>query len=256
MINDANEKDLLLLKEEPHLLILSYQTLIDIIIKQYMSNGSFNYHEYYDIKQQVNEILINRIPKIQAQFQGKSLLKTYFTVIIRNICKELIRKHKDLQLTTKDFYCIENATDDIINPILIKEEVNKLKVAINLYFKQKAKLILCLRLKYRMPFDFSDFIDAYPQMTIRDFDFFTQKIHSYQDNPDIVIFSIFNDIVNRFEAKNNTPDALRKWIKLKINELIDILNGNPPLSKYDEETLQILFEKAYFKKEGILNSVY
>jgi len=62
---------------------------------------------------------------------------------------------------------------------------------------------------------------------------------------------VLTEIFNKYENKNNAPDTLRKWVKFKINELIDVLNGSPPASKYDEETFQILFEKCFYKEKTI-----
>jgi len=252
----SNHLELKLLKEEPHQLILAYQGLIDIIIKQFIRNNCFGYYEFEEVKQRVNEELLNKLPKIQSQYSGKSLLKTYFSVVIRNICNGLIRKREDNQFVPLNDVDIGKSDDDVINTILFQEEINKLKFAINLYYCQKEKLLLCLKLKYRMPFDFKDFKGAFRQITMKDFELFKQKIHPYNENPDIVLLSVLTDIFNKLESKNNTPDALRKWLKQKINELIDVLNGSPPTSKYNEETLQILFEKAFYNETEIKQKVY
>ena len=50
-----------------------------------------------------------------------------------------------------------------------------------------------------------------------------------------------------------------KWIDRsirKIEEIIELMNGNPPRANYDKETLQILIEKYYIKKsEAILSKI-
>ena len=49
------------------------------------------------------------------------------------------------------------------------------------------------------------------------------------------------------ENKSNSPDATRKWIEIKINELIDIMNHKTRTSNYDKETFRILFESLFIK---------
>lgn len=256
MTEGTNHKELKLLRDVPHQLILEYQSLIDIVIKQFIRSGSFSFQEFDEIKQQVNEELFRRLPKIQAQYRGESLLKTYFSVIIRNICNELIRKRVTTQFISLHGINIEQSSDEVMTSILIKEEIIKLKAAMNFYCEKKAKLVLCLKVKFRMPFDFKDFKDTFPQITIEDFESFKLKTHPYHEKPEIVLLSVLTDIINKFEMKNNTPDALRKWLKLKIDELIDVLNGNPPTSMYNEETLQILFEKSYYNQKGVPDKIY
>ena len=96
-----------------------------------------------------------------------------------------------------------------------------------------------------MSVGFNDFIAVHPNITVFEFQQFMVRIAPYNDNTDVEIFSALTEILNKHENKNNTPDAMRKWIKQKINELIDIMNGDPPDSNYNEETIQILFEKCF-----------
>jgi hypothetical protein len=248
---DKNQKDIELLRNNPNQLILELQGLIDIIINQFINYQRFNFIEHDEIKQQINEELLNRIPKIQCQFQGKSLLRTYLSVVIRNICNEILRKGEKAKYITYDEIIINEASSETINSLLFEEEMVRLKKVLGLYYKQKSKLILCLKLKFKMPFDHEDFRNVYKEITQLEFEKFIHYVGSYKDCPDIIIFTALTEIFNKYENKNNTPDALRKWVNLKINEIINVLNGSPPASKYDEETLQILFEKCFYKEEVI-----
>jgi hypothetical protein len=250
MSYDINQKDIELLKNNPHQLILELQGLLDIIINQFIRSGKFNFTEHDEIKQQINEELLNRISKIQNQFQGKSLLRTYISVVIRNICNEIIRKRGNTNFVSYEEIIINKTSNETMNSLLFEEEMDRLKKALGFYYKQKSKLILCLKLKFKMPFEFIDFRNVIKDITQTEFEIFIHNINPYLNCPDIVIFAALTDIFNKYENKIIMPDTLRKWIKLKINELIDILNGSPPASKYDEETLQILFEKCYYI-EGI-----
>ena len=67
------------------------------------------------------------------------------------------------------------------------------------------------------------------------------------------IYRILLPYFNRFEKKNNNEDALRKWLRFKTDEMIRLLNGNPPVSSYNEDVLQILLEK-YYSERGNRNS--
>ena len=249
MFYDTNQRDIELLKNNPYQLILELQGLIDIIINQFIRYGRFNFAEHKEIKQQISEELLNRISKIQSQFQGKSLLRTYISVIIRNICNEIIRKKGNINFISFEEINVNMASSETINTLLFEEEMDRLKKAMNFYYKQKSKLILCLKLKFKMPFDHEDFKSVFKDIARSEFEKFICLVNPYEHCPDKAIFIALTDIFNKYENKKNMPDTLRKWINFKISELMDVLNGSPPSSNYDEETFQILFEKCFYKEE-------
>lgn len=250
---DVNQNDIYLLKNNPNQLILELQELINVIIFQFIRSGYFNYDEQQDIKQQINLELFNRISNIQKQYQGKSLLRTYITVIIRNICNEISRnrkktKHIIFEDNLKYEECFEN-----IDPLIMEEEIVRLRKIIELYFRQKYKLILCLKLKFKMLIDLNDFKNINEDITQYEFEKFIGFINSCSDYRDNEYFMRLTSLINKYEHKDNSSDSLRKWVTDKINEIIDILNGYPPTSKYDKETFQILFEKCYYKEYKLIS---
>jgi DNA-directed RNA polymerase specialized sigma24 family protein len=257
MSYDCNHRDIELLNHNPHQLILQYQKLIDNVIYIFIRSGIFKFDESSEVKQEINEELLNRIPKIQLQFQGKSLLRTYLSVIIRNICNEIARKKTRLkQIYLEETTVKETITSGTLETLIFEDEILRLKKAIALYHKQREKLILCLKLRFRMPFNLNDFQSVFTNLSQEDFDSFVHKIKPYKDSTDSALFAAFTDLLNKYENKSNAPDALRKWIALKINELIELLNGSPPTSHYTEETLQILFEKCFFREKENVSMFY
>ena len=247
----SNQRDINLLHNNPNQLILELQELIDIIIYQFVRTGSFRFGEKQDIKQQINLELINRLATIQKQYQGKSLLRTYLAEIIRNICLGLLRSRKRGQfIFLEDNNHIREASENI-NPLIFEEEIARLKKIMDLYYRLKYKLMLCLKLRFKMIVDFEDFTRVHKNITWEEFIKFVDLIKPYAECTDKKIFTALITVFNRYENKNNTPDSLRKWITGKISEIIEILNGNPPASNYDKDTFQILFEKSYINKNNI-----
>lgn len=43
-------------------------------------------------------------------------------------------------------------------------------------------------------------------------------------------------------------DSLRRWSDRKINDIIQVLNGNPPKKSYTKESLKILIEYYFSNK--------
>jgi len=56
-------------------------------------------------------------------------------------------------------------------------------------------------------------------------------------------------LINNCENKNNTDDAIRKWLADKICDLINLLNGDSQQAYFDKETFQYFVEKYYSIKE-------
>jgi hypothetical protein len=131
-----------------------------------------------------------------------------------------------------------------------------LRKALRLYDEHEAKLILCLKLKFKVPFDIKDFQFMFEGFSHSDFIAFTQEIAPYKDASDLTVLTALTRIFNKYQNKNNTPDALRKWITVKTTEVIELLNGNPPTYFYTMETLQLLFEKCFCSEKDVVSKIY
>ncbi|HEX2922307.1 MAG TPA: hypothetical protein VHO50_14185 [Bacteroidales bacterium] len=248
MFKDQEQKYIDLLNSEPNQFILSIQGLIEVVVQKFVKTGRIRLEEKNDLKQQVNEYLLKKMPRIQNQYQRRSSLKTYLSVIITNICNDIIKHENKITIVSLEDSMIQGYDNQALENLIFKEEIKKLKNTINLHPKNKPRLLLLLKIKFRMPVGVYDFKAVYPHITVFDFKQFMVRIGPYVENTDVKIFSALTEMTAKHENKKNTPDAIRKWIKLKINELIDLMNGDPPVSKYNEETIQILFEKCYYKE--------
>ncbi len=246
---EIEERSIELLRYDPQQLILSMQDMIGIIVYRFIRAGKFHVKERQDIVQHINEELIRKIPKIQTQFKGNARIKTYFAAIITNICHEIIRKTKKIDYIniTENFVLIDRS--EVTSNLVIQDEIKNLQKILALYFRQRSKLVLLLKLKFRIPVNFSDLHSVFEDLTMTEYRQFLQDISPYEENTDLQMHTALTGLFNHYGSRSITPDALRKWIKQKITELIDILNGNPPVSKYTEETLQILFENCLFAEQ-------
>ncbi|MBN1598792.1 MAG: sigma-70 family RNA polymerase sigma factor [Bacteroidales bacterium] len=220
------------------------QDLIESIASKFITSGSFRHEEKDDLIQTINEELLYKMPKIRQQFLGISSFRGYLSVVIQNICREKIRRNKSIRTT--ELTDIHFNQSEELNPehvIVIQQEVERLKKLLLLYNKQRTKIILCLKLKFRIPLNICDLSTYLGKINKKEYKEFKEKLKNYNKIKDVDIYEAIIPLFNKFENKNNNADSLRKWIKLKINELIELLNGDPPISSFDEDTLQILFEK-------------
>jgi DNA-directed RNA polymerase specialized sigma24 family protein len=238
-----------LLKNNPDLLILNIQPLIDSTIYQFVKVGRFLKADHNEIRQEVNEKLLKRIHKIRDQFNNKSLLTTYLIAVIRNICHDIHRKKISEPVFLNYEATIVNLKEnDSFNSLVLKEEKVRLKKIMELFFNERDKLILCLKLKYRIPFTYNDIKLAAPCISIDEYKSLYDSIKPYLSATDSMIYAGLTGIFNKHEKKKNSPDALRKWISKKTTEIISLLNTDLARHNYTEETLQILFEMCFVEK--------
>lgn len=244
-----NQKELELLNKDPKELIVKYQELITIIVNKFIGSGSINASNRDEFVQVVNERLLFSIDNIKKQYKGLSLVKTYFSTIIRNICLEEInkqKKHKHLDIET--IYQYETDNVKLMENTYLNDEFDRLNKILIMYNKKAAKLEFCLKVLYRLKVritDFTKYCLKFKPNKIKDL---IEQVHPTKMIPEFELFEILTPYINKCDRQTNKPDALRRWIKRKIEEIIVLMNGNPPRANYDNETLQILFEKFYTSK--------
>lgn len=241
-----NDSDVKLLQDNPHALLLKYQETIKIIVKKYIAGGMFKAPEYNDIVQEINVSLLAKIPAMQKQYNGKSLFKTYFSVIVRNICLKIHhRAKKDVDFLQEDLtdYFVENTHE---RSSVIEHELRRFKSILSLYGAQRPKLLFCLKLYFRIPIIEEDVRLWYPKCIAADEIFLMKHFgQSYDRLSDFDIYKLVTPVMNRNEKRTNSVDAMRKWTDSKVHEIIDLLNKRPKNTNHNVETLKILVDDFF-----------
>jgi RNA polymerase sigma factor (sigma-70 family) len=241
-----NDRDVELLRSDPQALVVKYQETVKIIVKKYIQSGMFKAIEFEDIVQDINAALLIKIPAMQSQYNGKSLFKTYFSVIVRNIClKEHRRAWKEVGIVQEEVRSVFEQ-----NPVekkdVFEQEVRRFKTVLSLYDRQLPKLLLCLKLFYKIPISPEDIRLWYPACSAEDHALLIKYFgSSYHQMSDLEIYRTVTPIMNKNEEKSNSVDALRKWTDSKVREIIQVLNGNPKKANYTTETLRILVDDFF-----------
>lgn len=244
MLRDNNRIEEELLKERPDDLIVKYQEIVRIIVKKYITSKMFRAGDFDDIVQMVNEDILKKIATIQRQYNGTALLKTYFSAIVRNSCLKIYQKQrlevKTLALEEED--PIEEET--VSNKLEIEHDVERLQRVFRYYHRKMGRVVLCLKLYFQVPIERKDILDWFAACSEEDivnllecFEFVQLKRTAKQ------VYQIITPVLNKYEGKKNTEDAVRRWTEDRIHEIIRVLNGRRGRSKYDKETLKILLEQ-------------
>lgn len=248
MIN--NQKEIELLKSDPNTLIIKYQEIISIIVQKFIKSGSINQYDREEFIQVINERLLTSLEKIKDQYKGISLLKTYFSTIIRNICLEEINKRKRYNFSELEEGNFSNLLDDTLDESsYLNNEFGRLNKILIMYNKKAAKLSFCLKVIYRLKVRITDFTKYCLKFKVKDVKKLIESVDPVKIIPEFELYKILIPYINKCDNKINEPDTLRRWLKRKIDEIIELMNGNPKRANYDKETLQILAEKYFSEKD-------
>jgi len=249
---DPNSLEIELLMHNPAALLLNYQQVIGVIVQVYLRSGFFKDESKDEVVQYVNDQLLSRIDIIREQYNGRALLRTYLSAVIRNICAELLRERQRNSFIEYFEEPVESASyeTDQLSRIVIKQELIRLETILMLFGPLQGRLEVCLRALYRLPLAKSDFLcccknpdDKAVNEAIK---YLIQPVPLMEKE----VFVCLNQVFNYEKGKTIQPDALRKWVKARTRELIVLLNGDPKRSNYNEETLQILLEKYCIERAG------
>jgi RNA polymerase sigma factor (sigma-70 family) len=245
MEDSANSADIALLRTDPHELLVRYQPIIRLIVRSYVRTRMFLPSEFDDIVQHLNKELLEKLPRIREQYNGMSLFRTYFANIVRHACLSLHTKRR----SRPSFLELER-TAELMEPgspenkLLIEHDIHVFHAIMEQFHSEKAKLLLCLKLMYRIPIARLDIMNWWPGCPERDIDAFLVAVS--QEGGEAVthkdVFSLFQPLVNGAETNHTTADSIRHWADVRITLILHLLNGNPPNSAHNRETLGILFE--------------
>ena len=246
MSRNGNQQDVKLLREQPRELIVRYQDIIQIIVKKYIASKMFHASDFEDVVQAVNEDLLRKSERIRDQYNGLALLRTYFSAIVRNSCLKIYDKRKreirTSPLGDEDPIVEETATMNLA----IGYDLERLKRIFKYYHKKRGKVILCVKLYFRLTMNKEDIIACFPACSEDDTLSFLGHFGTHYERIDSKdIYRIVTPLLNKYEEKSNTVDAVRNWSEVRIREIIQILNGNKGESSYDKESLKTLIEKYF-----------
>ena len=243
-----NQADLDLFHRDPHGFLLRYQETLQIIVKIYVQCGMFRAQDLDDILQTLNEELLLRLPTIRARFNGSTVLRTYLSAVVRNLCIDLYHAGKREPKVVPLDETIPLPHTDVTGRYDI-EHARRVFRAVLKQFDYKLelpRLLFCLKLRYRIPIERMDVLKWYPACRRKDLTSILKTFaRNYEALTDKEISELITPLLNQADGRSNTPEAIRRWTKERIGNILDLLNGSPPTASFNEETLEILVEDFF-----------
>jgi len=238
-----NDLDIRLLREDPAKLLIRYQPVIRLIVKNLAFHGYLAKRDINDLIQDVNRKLVERLPRINDQYNNKSQFRTYFSVVIRNLCMEEFRKIKLVEEPYSEVY-EQTGTESATDQLIIRQEFERLQRALRMFGREKPALWILLRCFADLPVYPDEFLgfDSDPGPEIRES--FAEQVNNTVQLQKREKMEVLSRVLNQLDKKARTPDALRKWTSSRMDELLALMNGKPPRAAYTIEILCILLEKS------------
>lgn len=240
---EKNDREIWLLKNDPGELLISLQDLITIIVRKYSRLGYLPNRDAEDLIQEVNRSLLERLPKIQLQYNGKSKLRTYFSVIIRNICLEEIRKKPGLEEPQAPDYHKLDQAELPMDIFLIRQEYERFEKVLRLLFKDRARFVVMLRYMLDLKIAWEHILDLFSFSNKKVIEVVLLRLNSSKGMTKKAKFEQLSKELSILEEHYTSPDSLRKWFVTRSKDCLTLMNGNPPRSAYTLESLQFLLEK-------------
>lgn len=241
-----------LLKNHPQAVVLLYRHCIEKYVKQ----RHMAVHEWEDLVQEILTRLITRkMSRIQEKydfnFKEMPSFKSYLMVTVRNIYIDIIRERKSRPNITDGYQPLddvfdENRFDEMASRLMIEEELTLFRTLLDLYYRVRPKMELCLKLKFRIPIEEAEVKSVYPQFSNEDTIMLTRDFRFVSDKK---MFGKINEIFNRYQARQNKSDSLRKWIDVKIEEIIAHLNRFHRGNVYNTDKIADLI-RLYYQAPG------
>ncbi len=247
-----NEQDLRLLHENPEQFLVRYQEVIRIIVRAFIRTRAIHESDHDDTIQYVNEKLWTRIDRIREMYNGQSLVKTYMSVVIRNLVMERRKeRHYCLVEEPLEFYetAGSNAADQFLQ-LVIKQELERLDTIMKTFHKQRLKFEFCLKIVFRIPVAEDDFRElVHPLSPVEQKRLW--KLFDRNTLPeDKDQYRRLSEVFNTLEDQSGrSRDSIRKWIRHRLDMVLLLMNGTPRQAHYNDETLQILFERYFITNQ-------
>jgi len=238
-----------LLKTDYNTLLKELQPLLRFAVNEVCTRYSMP-DFFDDLLSSVNEeLLTHKFDKIKQTYSGETKLTTYVVTVVTNYCKDVVRVEQSRKIRSEAINEDTEIFSDISSDTkaLIADEIKRLNFLI-LLNKFPARLISCLKIFANIeltPQEINDTIAELsknsPLSTIP-----TELL--YFDENEQQRYTLLANLLSKYDKKDMQGDSLRRWSDRKINDLIRVLNGNPPNKSYTKESIIILIEYFFSSK--------
>ena len=239
------DPDKVLLLRDPSALILKYRDTIRIIVLQCAGPGLAAGEPVTGMVNTVMSELMLRMPAIQANYNGSSLVRTYLSAVARNVCRQL-RGNKPAEKSLDDVSHRGLPFTSIHDRFSINQARGAFRAVLLQHDRDLPKLLVCLKVRYRIRIAREDLLRWQPDCEEAVITDFFEKMQSWPEKlTDRQVFARSAPFLNRLQRKETTDDTIRRWAASRIAGIADALEGAIPGARFDAESIRILAEDYF-----------
>lgn len=247
---EAQEREWL--KTNPAQLLTHYQSVVEVVCRQFIARGFFQPGEREELIQEVNlSLLEGKLEKVQMHFAGTVKLRTYFSKVVYNCFQEIVRR-RSRQPTLLSEESLQHTPDADLNPfqkMAIQDELFRLEAILKGLAKRQHKALFNLKLLVRFILQQDDIQFYSSPKTVGLLEEIKKTFfHPYDHLTDKEVFDLSVQLYNLLEDKHNDGDSLRRWVTAVKDRLIQLLNGGPQRSAHTSESIKLLLT-YYFSSQ-------
>jgi len=240
-----------LLEHHPQVVILIYKPAI----ARFLAMKHVRAQERPDLLQEIIARLLGKnLARIKKRydfnFKNLPTFTSYLLVTVRNIYIDIMRERNNPMYRTDAIDIVENRQGEDARPFdqhLIQEEKTKLRLLLNMYYRSRGRIELCLKLKYRILITPNEVRRCFPKATPEDIRVLTRDFRSLKDRE---VFNRVIPIFNKHDGKQSQSDTLRKWIAIKSDEIMAHLNRTHTYTVYRSDVFADLVSLYYQSEVG------
>ena len=245
-----------ILYTNPYDLVCSeeYQASVLSIVRKFRQKGAFRQESESDVVQEVTTRILEKISLLQKNYVPTyGNFKPYFIKVVYNFTVKLLASNQKKQSFINDFaMTLPQRLASETKPELLSDELNKLHLYLSKKHRRQAKLVLLMKVYSRSILDEQDIKDFLPQVPT---DTLKRAMHIFGQNyaqlKDQELYQYINTLVNEVEGKKNSVDAVRKWLSIRLAELIQWMNRQSRF-QYDREAVRNLMRLFFLNEELVV----
>jgi DNA-directed RNA polymerase specialized sigma24 family protein len=245
-MND-NEEDVRLLHQHPDALLAKYHELFKMTVMEFVRSKLVRVDEYDEVLQTIYLEMLENLPTIRRNYDGRARLRTYVTKLATNTCLKFARDrkvHVGLEAVKKNPHV---ASDSASHAALLSEAADLFHATLDLFGPRLPRILVLLKLYCKLNISMDDVSAAYPGASPRAAANLVKHFGTdYSGLKEKIILEKAAPSLNALEGTRLTAESYRRSINILVREICVLLNGNPPTSSFDYDDIKILVEDFFY----------
>jgi DNA-directed RNA polymerase specialized sigma24 family protein len=244
---DDNEEDVRLLHQHPDALLAKYHELFKMTVMEFVRSKLVRVDEYDEVLQTIYLEMLENLPTIRRNYDGRARLRTYVTKLATNTCLKFARDrkvHVGLEAVKKNPHV---ASDSASHAALLSEAADLFHATLDLFGPRLPRILVLLKLYCKLNISMDDVSAAYPGASPRAAANLVKHFGTdYSGLKEKIILEKAAPSLNALEGTRLTAESYRRSINILVREICVLLNGNPPTSSFDYDDIKILVEDFFY----------